>query len=1838
MKSFNLFFKRKLFFFLFSTFISFVGQAQFIIKYPTAAQEITVCLNTSLLTVRVDISVISTSNDTVIINLPPGISYVPGSVIKTGGTDVLGIAEAGGTPEAPKFKISPDTLTAGQNITFSLQRKANCLARSNAIDGGVFKDNVTVKGSAGTSRENDPSVNAYNVNYPSISITQPSTVNKTVSGGIYTRNFTITNGADGCADNVHLCIVYPDKGIELQSLTLSGIPILPISVNGDTLFFNISGAALTTDALLCNGESLVFTETFKVNLCSTISTSYSAGWGCGEKPNEWCQTSVGQGIISSAVGVPAYTNISRENIGFVDKCTPFDYTLTLTNGGTGDVNAATMYDINILQGQSGQGTVLNPLDMSLFDLSNVRIGTSSVAYTIVNGIMTINLKNLFTSDPDGPGGLSDMDGDGFYDDLPNGQSVQIKVNLKFNCSIACNQDKKLWGLSATLRYHTRCDESLITANRLDSSMPLLASLEIDEEKFLGTAYLPANIQNNVPFQFNLNAGYYTNISYYDGVNTRYRWKVVLPSGVIVSGSGSPTYGSVPVTYTQVGDTIIYTSSSNLFNAFNIDLVYNCADGGGIKNFNYTLEKIQDITSPCKCQGDLVCATVSTIAFCPVVCITGPTTYIPVVRRTDGSLGWTDATLRTRQSAAAISAFDLSKALYLDTIQIAGSARQNGTGSNLHLELGLDKTTLEPFGLNKLNPLSAIVNIYRGGILVSSGNLNTASQANSKITRQFIDWDITSLLPVGGLLAGDSIYTLSKYQVSTNNGLPLNDIQSGNSWAFYNIQSSGVRDECNSVVPEMYLVGTFMENRTDPFDAIGCDAFTLGDRTYRLARRFNTSGTMFRNEYRPVMYIESVVLDVPAGYEFISATFGSDQYPATPMIPTNINGHIYTFVNPGTWNNLPLTVANRFGGYVAVKVRPDCSTQPIENINVKTFIKDFYYAYAGGPTPPEMSVILEGPDGRTDPIVYSSVSRPEIKLSDQTGMIQAAAPTESWNVRLSSTGTSTAPYSWLGIPLKTGVSVVQVMDLATSSVLTPIPYPGGNWYQLSEAGISSGTSDNYRISFNYTASQKDSLKVLGGWSCGSFPVNPKTLPCGVDSLWLKFETVVSEVGIVPISAPVGSIDLCGPASYKYSINNSQAGNTINNSFSLKLPKGLVLVAGSLEAEYPLGASNWVALTPTLSGNVYSCDLTKHPAYPANGLPGTLNATNVNERQIGIRFQTTTNCEFVANSNFILNTKGTQPSGIPAIGNSISVQGPAIIISGIYQPYTTSNSIVATNLANCGNTSMVSVNSIIIAGQTGNSGTIKIELPMGIELVPTSFHCANAFCPTFVSSTLQPDNKTELLFSIPSGIAAGNAFQFSFDVRANSLVSLGLNTIELVTEESVSGVACPSAPGGNCSTLGVQTGSANTTITIENPKLSFATLTGNVIVETGITESYNVDFSVSNIGSVPLTTYNPLTIDFYCADSSGNPKGNVLSTYSKAVEIPVGGTFSASYAFSANGCSPVGDLVAIISKSSNCLSSQVLRVFHANAAPLVNADNITTLEDTPVTFSVISNDTDVDGAIAVGTIDLDPLTSGLQTTFTIAGQGTFTVNTATGEVTFTPAANFNGLVAPVSYQVCDNGTPEMCGKAVITVTVTPVNDPPLAVADNFEVKENQKLEGNILDNDSDIDGDIITVNTIPVQTTAHGTLILTPNGDFTYQPTIDFMGSDSFTYRICDSGTPSLCSTATVTIIISKDEGCAVFVPNSFSPNGDGIHDYFKVRCLYNYENPVIEIFNRWGNLVFKKDHYGDVDYWGSEDDAWWTGRSDHKWTVGNELLPVGTYYYVIKLNSTKVLTGFLFLNK
>jgi gliding motility-associated-like protein len=76
-------------------------------------------------------------------------------------------------------------------------------------------------------------------------------------------------------------------------------------------------------------------------------------------------------------------------------------------------------------------------------------------------------------------------------------------------------------------------------------------------------------------------------------------------------------------------------------------------------------------------------------------------------------------------------------------------------------------------------------------------------------------------------------------------------------------------------------------------------------------------------------------------------------------------------------------------------------------------------------------------------------------------------------------------------------------------------------------------------------------------------------------------------------------------------------------------------------------------------------------------------------------------------------------------------------------------------------------------------------------------------------------------------------------------------------------------------------------------------------------------------------------------------------------------------------------------------------------------------------------------------------------------------------------------------------------------------------------------------------------------------------------------------------------------------------NAFSPNGDGLNDFFEVDFIEFYPNNVVFIFNRWGKKVYEKSAY------------------NNEWDGGG--LPSGTYFYTIDPgDGTEMLKGFLTL--
>ncbi|MEW8658243.1 MAG: retention module-containing protein, partial [Candidatus Thiodiazotropha endolucinida] len=254
--------------------------------------------------------------------------------------------------------------------------------------------------------------------------------------------------------------------------------------------------------------------------------------------------------------------------------------------------------------------------------------------------------------------------------------------------------------------------------------------------------------------------------------------------------------------------------------------------------------------------------------------------------------------------------------------------------------------------------------------------------------------------------------------------------------------------------------------------------------------------------------------------------------------------------------------------------------------------------------------------------------------------------------------------------------------------------------------------------------------------------------------------------------------------------------------------------------------------------------------------------------------------------------------------------------------------------------------------------------------------------------------------------------------------------------------------------------------------------------------------------------------------------------------------------------------------------MITVAGVNDGPVAIGDSASTSENTPITIDVLTNDSDPEG-------DVLSITSVTQGT-----NGSVTIDPVTGNPIYTPAPTFTGIDT-FTYTITDgNGGTDT---ATVTVTVGGVNDAPVAIDDTVGTNEDTPVTVDVLPNDSDPDGDTLTVTTVTQGT--NGSVAIDPvSGNPVYTPNADFNGTDTFTYTIDDGngGTDTAIVTVTVGAVndapvavddsIGTDEDVPVTVnvlPNDSDPDGDAL----TVIAITQGSNGSVTIDPISGNPVY-----------------------------------------------------------
>lgn len=244
---------------------------------------------------------------------------------------------------------------------------------------------------------------------------------------------------------------------------------------------------------------------------------------------------------------------------------------------------------------------------------------------------------------------------------------------------------------------------------------------------------------------------------------------------------------------------------------------------------------------------------------------------------------------------------------------------------------------------------------------------------------------------------------------------------------------------------------------------------------------------------------------------------------------------------------------------------------------------------------------------------------------------------------------------------------------------------------------------------------------------------------------------------------------------------------------------------------------------------------------------------------------------------------------------------------------------------------------------------------------------------------------------------------------------------------------------------------------------------------------------------------------------------------------------------------------------------------NDAPQTSGDAFEVNEDQTLTVAapgILHNDDDLNNDSLSAVRKSDPSHG----TLTLAADGSFV---------YTPNPNYAG---PDSFTYAANDGVEDGNVATVTLTVTQINDAPVAVDDSYSTPQDAPLTvtaPGVLSNDSDIENDTLVAMQLsePVQ----GTVVWngSNDGSFTYTPNTDASGSDSFTYKVSDGLLESNVATVTITInavpvavddtlSVSEDESVTLAAPGILENDIDGDGDSLTAVLVSDVSNGTLAL--------------------------------------------------------------------
>lgn len=226
-----------------------------------------------------------------------------------------------------------------------------------------------------------------------------------------------------------------------------------------------------------------------------------------------------------------------------------------------------------------------------------------------------------------------------------------------------------------------------------------------------------------------------------------------------------------------------------------------------------------------------------------------------------------------------------------------------------------------------------------------------------------------------------------------------------------------------------------------------------------------------------------------------------------------------------------------------------------------------------------------------------------------------------------------------------------------------------------------------------------------------------------------------------------------------------------------------------------------------------------------------------------------------------------------------------------------------------------------------------------------------------------------------------------------------------------------------------------------------------------------------------------------------------------------------------------------------------------------------------------------------------------------------------LTYTPDDNYVGL-DEFEYEICNSDGE--CGEATVSIEVVYVDYQPIAINDSIYMYWTAEKNISCMDNDSNL---LNTPIELYIDTDAEMGYAYTLNDSIlVYCPDNGNSGIDSIQYTVYDED-GDYCSAWVIITLYGSESTNDIFIPNGFSPNDDGINDNFYIPEFVYLENIQVQIFTRWGEMVYQSSNY----------DNNWDAVANIGVYKGSKLTQ-GTYFFRFKQSASNIdLKGYVYIN-